>query len=100
MKCPRCRTVNRDGVKFCEECGTRFETECPACKSMIPLGKNFCGECGHKLKKPVNTAKTIRSIESERKHVTILFSDLSGYTALTEKLVPEEVKEIMGLSFW
>ena len=38
-------------------------------------------------------------MESERKHATVLFSDLSGYTALTEKLDPEEVKEIMGLIF-
>jgi class 3 adenylate cyclase/ABC-type dipeptide/oligopeptide/nickel transport system ATPase component len=31
--------------------------------------------------------------------VTVLFSDLSGYTAMTEKLDPEEVKEIMGRVF-
>ena len=34
------------------------------------------------------------SPSSERKHVTVLFSDLSGYTAMSEKLDPEEVKEI------
>ena len=37
--------------------------------------------------------------DSERKHVTVLFSDMSGYTAMTEKLDPEEVKEIMGRVF-
>lgn len=30
----------------------------------------------------------------ERKHDTVLFSDLSGYTALFEKLDPEDLKEI------
>ena len=30
----------------------------------------------------------------ERKHVTVLFSDLSGYTSMSEKLDPEEVQEI------
>ena len=39
------------------------------------------------------------STESERKHVTIMFSDLSGYTAMTEKFDPEEVKEIMSQIF-
>jgi class 3 adenylate cyclase len=34
------------------------------------------------------------TVEAERKHVTVLFSDLSGYTAMAEKLDPEEVKEI------
>ena len=37
--------------------------------------------------------------EGERKHVTVLFSELSGYTTMTEKLDPEEVKEIMSHIF-
>ena len=37
--------------------------------------------------------------EAERKQVTVLFSDLSGYTAMTERLDPEEVKEIMARVF-
>ena len=39
------------------------------------------------------------STHGERKHVTVMFSDLSGYTAMTEKLDPEEVKEIMDRIF-
>jgi len=34
--------------------------------------------------------------EGERKYITALFSDLSGYTALSEKLDPEDVKDILG----
>jgi len=63
------------------------------------MGK-FCGDCGHRLE--VETPIEERpnpSAESERKHVTILFSDLSGYTAMSEKLDSEEVKEIMGRIF-
>mgnify|MGYP001823195084 FL=1 len=37
--------------------------------------------------------------DAERKRVTALFSDLSGYTAMTEKLDPEEVKEITSTIF-
>jgi class 3 adenylate cyclase/tetratricopeptide (TPR) repeat protein len=36
---------------------------------------------------------------SERKRVTVLFSDLSGYTSLCERLDPEDVREMMSLVF-
>jgi class 3 adenylate cyclase/tetratricopeptide (TPR) repeat protein len=36
---------------------------------------------------------------AERKRITVLFSDLSGYTAMSEKLDPEEVKEITSRIF-
>jgi class 3 adenylate cyclase/tetratricopeptide (TPR) repeat protein len=34
--------------------------------------------------------------EGERRHATIMFSDLTGYTALNEAFDPEEVEEIMA----
>ncbi len=34
--------------------------------------------------------------EGERRHVTVMFSDLTGYTALNEAFDPEEVEEIMS----
>ena len=49
MKCPKCQTENREGVKFCEECGAKFEMVCPECQAKIPVGKKFCGECGHNI---------------------------------------------------
>lgn len=45
MKCPECRFTNRNGAKFCEECGARLEFECPACKTKTPPDTKFCGEC-------------------------------------------------------
>lgn len=36
---------------------------------------------------------------SERKRVTVLFSDLSGYTTLCERLDPEDVREMMSRIF-
>ncbi|UCF91614.1 MAG: zinc-ribbon domain-containing protein [Desulfobacterales bacterium] len=49
MICPKCQFENREGVKFCEECGANFEQGCPNCRAQIPLGRKFCGECGFKL---------------------------------------------------
>ena len=73
MRCQKCRFENPDDAKFCMECGHHLKTATP------------------EFEKPV--------VEAERKHATVLFSDLAGYTALTEKLDPEEVKEIMGRIF-
>jgi hypothetical protein len=119
MECPKCRFDNREGVKFCEECGAKFEFKCPVCKASIPIDRKFCGECGYDLSKSPETASLKESehdtqipdlpseetvpaeiaAEGERKHVTVLFSDLTGYTAMSEKLDPEEVKEITSKIF-
>jgi len=50
MKCPKCQFENREGVKFCEKCGTKLELVYPHCKAKIPLDREFCGECGHDLR--------------------------------------------------
>lgn len=41
----------------------------------------------------------VKESKSERRHVTVLFSDLSGYTAMTERLDPEEVRKILDSVF-
>jgi len=99
MKCPGCNSDIRDGVNFCEQCGSKLEIECPSCNKKIPLGTNFCGECGHQLNDKKEIRKQSPAIISERKNVTILFSDMSGYTAITERLDPEEVKDLMSRIF-
>ena len=111
MKCPKCQSDNREGVKFCEECGAKLELVCPSCGANIPLGKKFCGECGHDLGAPkaappidysqprsytpkflADKILTTRStLEGERKLVTVLFADVAIYTSISEKLDPEEV---------
>src|SRR4030065_1461764 len=36
------------------------------------------------------------SLEGERKQVTVLFADASGFTAISEKIDPEEVRSLMN----
>ncbi len=72
--------------------------ECPTCHNVVPEKANFCMQCGCLLKEPECGSDTLIT-DSERKHVTIMFSDLSGYTAMNERLDPEEVKGIMSLIF-
>jgi len=118
MKCPKCQFENREEAKFCNECGSKLEPLCPSCGKSNSSGSKFCDECGQDLRthpdptslrkreshqedaKPqIEEDQTCLPIEGERKHVTVLFSDMSGYTAMSEKLDPEEVKEITSRVF-
>lgn len=72
--------------------------KCPKCQASNPAGANFCSDCGTKLQEKVHIVPPT-DIVSERKHVTVLFSDVSGYTAMSEKLDPEEVTELMSRIF-
>ncbi len=122
MKCFKCQSDNREGVKFCEECGTGIAVECPACRSRIPRGKKFCGECGQRLAAEETThaisgidynrpdsytpkfmaekiLTTRSSLEGERKLVTVFFCDVSGFTSISEQLDPEAVHQIMDGCF-
>lgn len=47
--CPSCGHVNPDGVKFCQECGTKLgAVKCTKCGVPLAPGTRFCGECGAK----------------------------------------------------
>jgi hypothetical protein len=51
--CPNCGTANRDGSKFCNECGQRLAAPehivCAACGASNPPKSVFCSECGARL---------------------------------------------------
>src|SRR5512143_341756 len=51
--CPGCGTANRDGSRFCNECGTKMPTMtsslCPTCGTPNPPHSLFCEKCGTRL---------------------------------------------------
>jgi class 3 adenylate cyclase/tetratricopeptide (TPR) repeat protein len=112
MICQQCQFENPAEAKFCNECGSKLELACPQCSKVNPLGSKFCNECGHNLAKPIDPMESAESgqnqipstaileptplPEGERRQATIVFSDLSGYTSMNEKLDPEEVEAIMS----
>jgi class 3 adenylate cyclase/tetratricopeptide (TPR) repeat protein len=112
MKCPKCQLPNREGAKFCKACGIVLELSCPNCGKAISPDSRFCDECGHDLSKPFVSNESLESSEQrdlppdtsgptvlpegERRQATVVFSDLSGYTAMNEQLDPEEVEGIMS----
>jgi class 3 adenylate cyclase len=94
MICINCQFENREDAKFCKECGNNLELACSGCGTIYEMGNKFCDECGYSLAQESQIEKPDLTSDGERKHVTVLFSDLTGYTAMSEKLDPEEVKEI------
>lgn len=91
--------------------------KCPTCQAENPPKNKFCGECGHKLQEPVieNRMDIIKkdipeslvkkilltkdTVEKERKDVTVIFADISGFTTMSEQLDPEELTILMNKCF-
>ncbi len=92
MLCARCDADNPPGALFCSACGASRPAACAHCGAALLGGERFCNACGHDLRPPSPTATD----EGERRHATVMFSDLSGYTALNESSDPEDVEAIMG----
>ena len=99
MECQKCRFLNPEGAKFCIECGDPMEFHCPKCGAITPGAGKFCLACGHKLDEEVDIGRESTKPKGERKHITVFFSDMSGYTAMSEHLDPEDVKEISSHIF-
>jgi class 3 adenylate cyclase/tetratricopeptide (TPR) repeat protein len=121
MKCPKCQVDNKDNAKFCRKCGVKLLKICPQCSSENLPEDNFCDQCGHDLTRPSEppskdlsldeklakiqqylpkglTEKILAQrdrIEGERKQVTVMFCDMEGFTAFSEKLGPEEAYSVM-----
>jgi class 3 adenylate cyclase len=125
MKCPSCQTELPDSARFCMACGRTLQTElvCTQCQHANPPAAKFCLQCGQSLIQPVvqptssstpsfdekiakvqhylpkELAEKILAqrerIEGERKQVTVLFTDLAGFTPMSEKFDPEQTFGLM-----
>ena len=91
MRCARCQTENPSGARFCSSCGTALGTVCRACGTAMAGRQRFCTACGAEAGAPAEGGDA-----AERRHAIVMFSDLSGYTALNEALDPEEVEAVMA----
>jgi class 3 adenylate cyclase/tetratricopeptide (TPR) repeat protein len=62
---------------------------CTACGAEVSEGARFCASCGRPL----------RTVDDERRVVTVVFADLVGFTTLSEQLDPERVKDLVDRCF-
>src|ERR1035441_9156101 len=105
MQCGHCAAENDAEARFCARCGAPLATPCPGCGASLPDGARFCPRCGQEVKAASSTSALPPGREaggsgtttvSTRKQVTVLFADVSGYAALSEKLDAEEVRDLMN----
>jgi len=70
---------------------------CPNCKADIPAGSKFCVRCGTVLEagSPPSLAIVPSTSSAERRQLTVMFCDLVGSTALSTRLDPEDLREVM-----
>lgn len=114
MNCPKCQSANRPERNFCAVCGEALNAAaCPDCGFLNSIGERFCGGCGCAItasgqslpREPVDKASnsSARSelrnatgiIVAERRQLTALFCDLVESTALSERLDPEELRDVL-----
>lgn len=62
---------------------------CSACGATVAGDARFCASCGRPL----------RTVDDERRVVTVVFADLVGFTSLSERLDPERVKNLVDRCF-
>ncbi|HWP76757.1 MAG TPA: zinc ribbon domain-containing protein, partial [Methylomirabilota bacterium] len=121
MTCTACGQANPGAAQFCGGCGARLAAVCPSCQAANPPDNRFCHQCGATLGSrpapavivaptpaprsytPRHLAEKIlttgAALKGERKQVTVLFVDVSGFTSLSERLDPEEVHRLMSRAF-
>ncbi|HEY9899268.1 MAG TPA: adenylate/guanylate cyclase domain-containing protein [Pantanalinema sp.] len=65
---------------------------CPHCQAPSVPHARFCAQCGTRLVAPADPV-------GDRRVVTVLFTDVSGFTAMSERLDPEQVAAIVNRFF-
>ena len=116
MRCPKCHAENRVTAKFCDNCGSAIFLGCPSCGADVRPTARFCDSCGTPLTHPPSdlaqsatptpasqiptgppapeapgaASKPVAPADGERRHLTVLFCDLAGSTALSAALDPED----------
>src|SRR6202040_391324 len=102
MRCAKCGSDNPAGNNFCARCGNALVRLCLKCGAENALTSNFCGKCGAMLgapvKDPIAATPSIQSQDGtgERRHLTVLFCDLVGSTAIAARLDPEQWRETVA----
>jgi class 3 adenylate cyclase/tetratricopeptide (TPR) repeat protein len=116
LTCGNCAVENPSAAQFCMACGERLQRSCPECGTAALSGARFCVACGASLQTDGGPPETLGEAATatrgpegeqltratppagtleERRTVTVLFADLSGYTAIAERLDPEAVKALV-----
>lgn len=88
-------------IEECQLCGMKFPRKCITCGTPNPILAKFCFNCGQKMMEDsaVNSIENFHTLTENRKRVAVIFADVSGFTVISEKLDPEELREIINECF-
>jgi class 3 adenylate cyclase/predicted ATPase len=101
VECPSCHSEMPKGSRFCDRCGAALAGCCPSCGASTRPDARFCSNCGTSLMsdggaKPATIAPpALSAAAAERRQLTVMFCDLVGSTALSARLDPEDMREII-----
>jgi class 3 adenylate cyclase/tetratricopeptide (TPR) repeat protein len=109
--CPRCNFENPLGFKFCGECGgplggetasggmTGTPSSLPAISPAAPTGiRPATSTYERTYERPITGERSVtRDLEpaAERRQLTVLFCDVVDSMALSERLDPEELRDVV-----
>ena len=127
MNCAACGAELRPDFAFCPACGTKQPRLCGSCGYLCDPDFAFCPKCGASVdgarssagagstpspSPPTGSTPPRGVVErlarprhpneatgADRRTVTVLFADLSGFTAISERLDPEIVQSLQNEIF-
>ena len=97
MTCLRCGFENPPGMRFCGNCGTRLAPTASLKKSVIAEGSPEVSDLGVMMGADLAERLQQAGLEArgQRRNVSVLFADLSGYTALSGRIDGEDLFELV-----
>jgi adenylate cyclase len=113
MTCAGCGFDASPDFAFCPKCGRKLPSTCPSCGFAVAPDFAFCPKCGSALAAsspsaaaavppppqrlaaataPPPERRAAPGVDADRRLVSVLFADVSGFTTLAERLDPEDVR--------
>jgi class 3 adenylate cyclase/tetratricopeptide (TPR) repeat protein len=92
IRCTACGHDNPADVRACAACGVPLGAPCTQCGELLSPRARFCLQCGAPATPSFAPAPS-GVPDGERRHLTVLFCDLVGSTALAERLDPEDWRD-------
>ena len=126
MNCASCGFQIESGFAFCPKCGAKQPRACQSCGYLCAPDFSFCPKCGTAFgasiaagsaasppspsvqspltkaaasEGPFDPPRRTAEPEADRRTITVLFADLAGFTALSERLDPEVVQRLQNELF-
>jgi predicted ATPase/class 3 adenylate cyclase len=99
MECLGCHAEVSELARFCSQCGAALVRNCPSCGNSEATSSKVCSRCGVILSGSSNVIRAPNLPDAgvaERSHLTVMFCDLVGSTALSVHLDVEDLHEVIA----